>query len=438
MARSFNTDPRSRRHGNGQAVISIRGSRFTLGRWGEPITIRTEALFVERWRRAGMTAEKRSLNRMLEEARRDARIELRIPEPRDLEHLELAMTVFDLVEAYVDENLHGRNKVGKINGYQFTGLRKLVKKSEMFASLEADTVDATDVERWVDSIAAGRKPDGSSTHTRTTINRRLAMLKDAFVWGTARGMVRDSAMIRVKSVTPLRRTSEFGLRESSRKVPVDDKTIRATLAELSPMTADLVRLLRVTGWRGKGEAFDITPDQIEQDERGWLFIPRSSKVSHHTYDQPRLPINPTSREILRRYWPSYPTERFFTPEKAERLRAEIERENREPSLYEKYGDRVRPNAGRDAQRKDEDARIFGDTYTSYGLNQSIGRAAERAGVEKWTFGRLRHSFTTELERRGIDAQHALGHRTRRMTDNYTHTQRDEALKLASIESEFAA
>lgn len=85
-----------------------------------------------------------------------------------------------------------------------------------------------------------------------------------------------------------------------------------------------------------------------------------------------------------------------------------------------------------ARSKDPDAPVSrtrsGKVWSQTGIRSALVRAQSRAGVSGWTLHTLRHSFVTELFRRGVGApaiQRLAGHHSLNVTQRYSHVVLDD-------------
>jgi len=73
----------------------------------------------------------------------------------------------------------------------------------------------------------------------------------------------------------------------------------------------------------------------------------------------------------------------------------------------------------------------GKSWSQSGIHSALLRAQARAGIDGWTLHTLRHSFVTELFRRGVGApavQRLVGHHSLAVTQRYSHVVLDDLRK----------
>jgi len=75
---------------------------------------------------------------------------------------------------------------------------------------------------------------------------------------------------------------------------------------------------------------------------------------------------------------------------------------------------------------------LGDCYTTASCRRAIHRACERAGVEKWSPNRLRHTYATEIRKLyGLeDSKAMLGHTKVTTTQIYAEQDAERRRRIA--------
>ena len=92
---------------------------------------------------------------------------------------------------------------------------------------------------------------------------------------------------------------EYGVRETCAVAPVADETIDATVAHLSVVVADMVRIMRLTGMRA-GELCQLADKYIDRKAAVWLFSPPRHKTRRHGKSR-IIAIGPKAQSILTKY-----------------------------------------------------------------------------------------------------------------------------------------
>ena len=250
---------------------------------------------------------------------------------------------------------------------------------------------------------------------RTYVNAAIWAVKAMWSWALDEGLVSATVKAELSQVKGLRRgRTEAPERPPVR--PVDDAALAATLAELTPATADMVRVHRLTGMR-PGELCAMRWEDIDTSSVPWVYRPAHHKNEWRgALGQPRVVcIGPKARAILSaRRRPRGPC---FSPMEAVReiLAAKSAAAHCHKSRTKGYADA---------------ARRPGEAWTTGSYTGAIGKAAVRAGLKAWGANRLRHAFATEVRRKfGLEACRAvLGHSMgARVTDRYSYEAIEDEL-----------
>ena len=251
---------------------------------------------------------------------------------------------------------------------------------------------------------------------RKTINKKIAVIKQAFQWAASEELIPATAHEALRVVAGLRK-GKTTARETKKVKPVEDQTVELTLPHLPAVVADMVRLQRLSGMR-PAEVCLIRPCDIVMDDDVWTYRPSYHKTEHHDCDR-FVVFGPRAQAILRPYLLRDKTDYCFTPVESERKRRELEHETR-----------VTP-AGRGnapgTNRKRRPKWTPGGRYSTDSYRRCIQRACERAfdmpdnldgealrawrRENVWAPNRLRHTAATALRKQfGLEAaQVALGH-----------------------------
>ena len=253
--------------------------------------------------------------------------------------------------------------------------------------------------------------------SRRSVNGALWAVKAMWGWALDEGLIQAQAKAELTQVRGLK-ANRSPARETPPVRPVDDATLAATLERLTPATADMVRVHRLTGMR-PGELCSMRWELVDTSSEPWVYRPESHKNGWR--GQPRaICIGPRARAILSaRRRPSGPC---FSP-------MESVREMLDARSAAAHCHRARPKGYADAARRP------GEAWTTGSYTCAIGKAAARAGLPPWGANRLRHAFATEVRRRfGLEACRAvLGHSLgARITDRYSYDAlEDEVIAKAS-------
>lgn len=263
---------------------------------------------------------------------------------------------------------------------------------------------------------------------RTTINKRIGIVKQMFEWGVAEELVPPSVFQALAAVKGLRK-GRTTAREPEPVMPVDDATVDATLPCLPVVVADMVRFQRLTGCR-PGEVCRLRPCDVDRSSAVWSYRPTSHKCQHH--DRERIVyIGPKAQALLLPYMLRPADTHCFSPAESAQKQRDARHAARKTPL--KYGNR--PGTNRKARPKRGPA----DRYSKDAYGRAIARGIDRANKQRaaagatplphWHANRLRHSAGTEIRQKfGLEAaQVVLGHAKADVTQIYA--ERDMTLAV---------
>ncbi|QDU56202.1 type I restriction enzyme EcoKI subunit R [Aeoliella mucimassa] len=182
---------------------------------------------------------------------------------------------------------YGGNKTSEVT--HLRGLMKLLRK------------------RYADDLAKDFGPKAyklvrldmiAANWSRTYIRDQCGRLKRMIAYGVEEELLPGDAKHRLDAVGPLRR-GEHGVRETPKVKPVSVADLQATIKELTPVRADMVNLLLLTGMR-PGELCQIDKEFIDMAGDVWLYRPPTHKTQHK--DKSRvIPIGPKAQKLLTPY-----------------------------------------------------------------------------------------------------------------------------------------
>ena len=248
---------------------------------------------------------------------------------------------------------------------------------------------------------------------RVTVNGYVGIITNRMMpWALDEGLIRAQVKAELSQVMPLKR-GRSAAREMPPVRPVGDEAIQAAQKHMTPNTAVMVAVHRLTRMR---------PD--EMCAMRWIYRPRHHKNEWRGQCRVIL-IGPKARAILDRH---RATEYPFSPVAATYERIMELRKSRTSPFYpcrdENYS-RADPHATRKPRER----------WTTGGYTKTIQAACRRACIDPWSANRLRHVFATEVRRRfGLEACRAvLGHSMgARITDRYSfEAAEDEIIRTAS-------
>lgn len=249
---------------------------------------------------------------------------------------------------------------------------------------------------------------------RRTINQNVGRIKRVFRWAVENELVPASVYHGLQAVAGLKR-GRTEARESDGVRPVPDEDVEATLPHVSKPVAAMIRLQLLTGMR-PGEVVIMRKEDLDREQRIWVYRPATHKNAHRGHRR-EIYVGPQGQTVLWPFVQATESGHLFSPREAEEAR--------------NAGRRVRKTAGK--RRKSKRSRPWRDRYDVASYRRAITRACEKAGIDRWSPHRLRHSAATRLRREfGIEAARViLGHRSASMTELYAEIDRNRALEVMS-------
>jgi integrase len=276
---------------------------------------------------------------------------------------------------------------------------------------------------------------GSGLLNRTTINKRIDIIRRMFKWGVAEEIVAPTVYQGLQAVAGLRK-GRTGAREPQPVLPVAEEVVNTTLPHLPVLVADMVRFQRLTGAR-PGEVCQLRPCDVDRDDEVWTYRPESHKTEHHGRDR-IIYVGPKAQQVLLPYMLRDAQANCFSPAESEAKRHEEQRAHR----------RTRVQPSQRNRRKARPTRVPRTAYTKDSYNRAITRGIKKAnkqrteeatdmGIEPillphWHANQLRHSRATEIRREyGLEAaQVSLGHAKADVTQVYAERDARLAVKVA--------
>ncbi len=179
-----------------------------------------------------------------------------------------------------------------------------------------------------------------------------------------------------------------GARKTAPIEPVDEETVNATVASCLATVAAMIQFERLTGCR-PDEVCRIRPCDI-QDRAGdvWICQLLEHKSAHHGKKR-FIAIGPRAQKVLLALGPRVPGMNYFVNQR-------------------------------------------GRPYNTDTYRRAIHRACDRAGIERWSPNRLRHTAATEIRSKfGLEAAGAvLGHSNLATTQIYAERDRERMIEAA--------
>ena len=394
--------PTYRRHKpTGQAVVTLNGRDFYLGKWNTK-------------------ASRHEYDRLIREWLANGRC---LPDPlAGVSVAELGLAYWRYAKRYY----HRPNgNTGEVYGIK--SVVRLLRTT--YGSLPAADFGP----RKLKELQHKMVKDGLC---RSYVNAATNRLRRLFKWGVAEELVPPPVFHALQAVPGLRK-GHTNAREAMPIGPVADEVVEATLPYLPEIVADMVRLQRLTGCR-PGEVCMVRPCDIDTSGDVWVYRPESHKTEHHG-KQRAIAVGPRAQEVLRPYLLRDKGNYCFVPAESEKRRRAAVHECRRTPLS--CGNQPGTNRKRCPKRKP------GRSYITKTYRRAIKRAvnqvnrnrskeAEEKGekpdlLEAWSPNRLRHSAATEIRKQfGLEAaQVTLGHATADVTQVYAERDLELATKI---------
>ncbi len=324
-------------------------------------------------------------------------------------------TVGQLAAAYL---LHARRYYVGADGEPTREVENAVAAFRMLLRLHRDT--PTDRFRIADLQAVrqalvdlrernakGRQaPDGLS---RRTVNDRVGRCKRLFRWGVEQRLVPGGTWAELSALRGLA-AGRCGARDNPPVEPVPRGLVDATLPHLVPTIAAAVEVQWLTGMRPT-EVLSMTRRQLDTSGATWLYRMAQHKGTWRGKERV-VALGPKAQAILRPRLRLEQDAPLFSGRDAwNEHRASLREQRQTPSTKQT---RERDRRGR------EHAEEVAELLTVNEYRRHLHRAADKAGVPRWSPHRLRHAAGSRIAREaGIEAARAaLGHADERSARRY--------------------
>lgn len=316
-----------------------------------------------------------------------------------------------------------------------------------FGNLAADAIDVEHIEQ-VQKAMIGANGDGLA---RSTINKRLNIIKRMYRWAARKKIVPPSSWHAVDVVENLK-LGRSKARETSKVTAADEWSVDRTLEVMPPTLWRMVMLHRLAGFRST-ELCIMRPCDIDRSTDVWIYTPEWHKEQHLDQSR-RIPLGPVAQWILapllERDGTSYcfkPAEvlqeRWHAMRSARKSRvqpSQVSRKKAAPQLrrHERYDRRSYYTAIQHAWQRASKA-IIAAADSSQVMSEDLGpnppsnaNGMSCPTLAHWHPHQLRHSFLTKV-RRIFDADHARasgGHSSLDATEIYLEKDMKAATDVA--------
>jgi len=286
--------------------------------------------------------------------------------------------------------------------------------------------------------------------SRNYINEMVETIKRVLRWAAESELVSPSVYHGVQAVAGLRR-GRCDARESEPVHPVPDDLVDAVKPHVSRQVAAMIELQQLTGMR-PGEAVIMRGCDLDVTGDLWLYRPEHHKNEHRGHERV-IELGPKAQRVIREFLKTDTGAYLFSPADAEGERNEQRSRKRKTKRWPSH--MRRNKAKRVKRRKNPPA----ERYTTDSYRRAIERGCDMAfphptlsGVplaqltddqraelaewrkaHRWHPHQLRHNFATRIRKEfGLDVARAmLGHRSVQVTEVYAEVDRAKAAETAA-------
>jgi integrase len=384
MANQEKPLPEYRKHDlNNNAVVTIDGADFELGRYGSVASRNRYDRLVTEWIANGRLLPAAQANKTL--------------------------TVKKLVAAF-----RGFAKQYYRGSTEAVNLEHCFKPLvELYGSLPASDFGPL-------KLKAVRQKMIEADLCRAEINKRIGRVKRIFRWATENEVLSPTVFHGLQSVRGLAR-GRSEARESEPVRPVPEAFVDALKTHLPPQIWAMVELQRLTGMR-PGEVTIMRTCDLDTSGRVWVYIPSRHKTACHGHSR-QIYLGPRAQEVLRPWLHRETTAFLFQPKDVmEAIRVLRHKARKTPlSCGHRPGNNV----------KAKPKKSPGEVYKTQAYGRAIITACDKASVPHWHPHQLRHNAATWLRKEfGLDvARVVLGHRSPAITEQYAEIDFGKAQEI---------
>lgn len=404
MARPKVEVPQLRYHVSGQAFVRIGGVNYYLGKHGSPESFARYAVLIREYQANGMSLPEGFTSQTLKSLTEGFEI------PQSPIRLEDTPILVKHVTAAYREHAMKVYAGVKSEKQRIEQICRDIERSdgEMQADQYGPKALSRQRQRWVDS--------GKS---RTYCNRLACYAVRMFRWAVAEELVSEAVLVRLSALEPLR----FGQTEAperEKRQPVPLAVVKRTVAELSPVLRDMVRVQVATGMR-PSELCTMRPCDIDRSGADWIYRPEHHKNKSKGKSR-SIPILGDARQVVEDYLNRDPKAYLFSPSESVAWWQAKKRSERKSKVQPSQTSRAK--ADPEVQP--------GERYTQDSYRRAINRACKRAKVPQWYPYQIRHLALSEI-RDSIGVEHAQamgGHSRVDMTEVYAKVSERKAIEAA--------
>lgn len=415
MPRLLGSLPAYRHHrASGQAVVTLGGKDFYLGRWKSAASRREYERVTREWLASAGCLGKRSAE----------------------------LTVVELLAGWMR---HAKTYYGP-QAREYATYGTLAKKlAAMYGRTSASEFGPLKLKAFRQSLV-------DAGLARTTVNHHVSRVKLIFSWGVEQELLPPAIAQALREVRGLR-YGRSSAKETEPIRPVADTVVDATLESMPPQVRAMVELQRVTGMRS-GEVCIMRTCDINATGSVWTYTPGRHKNTHRGHAR-IVYLGPQAQEILRP-WLRAELEAFlFQPAEADEWRRQQRHAKRRTPVD--YGNRPGTNRVRKPRRRPGAAYTPGSygravcyaCELAFGLPRELRRGPKDETAEQkqersrqladwrrehcWHPHQLRHNAATLFRREhGLEvARVLLGHKHAAVTEIYAEADRGRAIDVAA-------
>lgn len=255
---------------------------------------------------------------------------------------------------------------------------------------------------------------------RKGVNGNVQRIKRLFQWATENELLPPSIYHGLLAVKGLR----VGRSEAPESVPVKpvpDADIAAVKPLVSHHIRAMIEVAELTGMR-PSEISGMKGTELDVSGRLWIYSPAQHKTIRFGKER-TIHIGPRAQRVLTPFLKTDLAAYLFDPRDADaERRAQLHAARKTPMSC---GNKPGSNRKRSPMRKPR------EQYTSDSFRRAVHRACDRAGIARWSPGRLRHNAATMLRKEyGLEAARViLGHSSSAVTELYAEIDKKKAAEI---------
>lgn len=405
----------------GQAVVTLGGQDFYLGKYDTPESRAEYDRLLAEWLANGRQA----VTRVRGPASRS------IAGPADLTVDEMILGYLRFAEGYYRKGGKPTGEVSNIK-YALRHLRRLYGNT-----LAGDFGPL--------ALKAVREQMIQCGLCRNEVNRRTRTIVRTFKWAVENELIPASVHHGLRAVSGLRK-GRSDARESQPIKPVPDAFVDVIRPFVSRQVWAMVQLQSLSGMR-PGEVCIMRTRDLDTSDRVWVYTPETHKTEHHGRDR-QIYLGPAAQAVLRPWLRPDLAAYLFQPKEAVAEMMAERRRNRKSPMTPSQRARKPKKSPRKAP---------GECYTPDSYREAIVKGCDlafphsilsaikhkdltpehRKELRDWQRGhrwhpnQLRHNAATRLRKEfGLDvARVILGHSSPAVTEVYAEVDRKKAIDV---------